>query len=192
MDSNLDEVKQLLVKLAAIANQLDARNAAAVQRIESSASALDQGRQRFNVGVEQFVGQAVRLVGEQAHDVVVQGTGQAVHQFNAELQQSAAGAKSSAEMMREQHKVLARTQSLLVWKGLIALTVGSLLAAGGSSYLVWKNMRELERAEFGADILHATQSGSLTRCGKDNALCVKVGKTPKRAGTQGEYLILED
>ncbi|SDQ86842.1 hypothetical protein [Pseudoxanthomonas sp. CF125] len=192
MDSNLEEVKKLLVKLAAIANQIDARSVEAVRRIEGSAAALDQGRQRFNASAEQFVGQAVRSIGEQAHDVIVQGTGQAVRQFNAQLQQSAASAKSSAETMREQHNLLARAQSMLVWKGLIALIIGSLLAAGGSSYLVWKNMRELKRAEFGADILHATQSGSLTRCGKDNALCAKVGKSPKRAGMQGEYLLLED
>ena len=191
MDSNLDEVKQLLVKLAAIANHLDARNVEAVQRIENSAATLDQGRQRFNIGVEQLVGQTVQLLGDQAHHVIEQGAGKAVYQFNTQLQQSAASAKASAELMRDQQQVLARAQNTLVWKGLIALIIGSLLAAGGSSYLVWKNMQALKRAEFGAEILRATQLGNLTRCGKD-ALCVKVGKNPKRAGARGEYLVVED
>jgi type IV secretion system protein VirB8 len=125
-------------------------------------------------------------------EVIVQGAGRAVYHFNTQLQQVAADAKSSAETMQEQQKIVARAQSMLVWKGLIALTIGSLLAAGGSSYLVWKNAQELRQAEFDVDILHATRSGSLTRCGEHNSLCVRVGKSPKRTGAQGEYLMLED
>jgi hypothetical protein len=162
-----------------------------VERIEKSAALLDQGRQRFNVGVEQFVAQTVQLLGDQAHHVIEQGAGKAVYQFNTQLQQTAASAKVSADLMGHEHQRLARGQNALVWKGFTALIVGSLLAAGGSSFLVWKNMRALERAEFGSGILHATQTGNLTRCGKD-ALCVKVGKDPKRAGANGEYLIVED
>lgn len=193
MDSdNLDEVKQLLIKLAAIANQIDARNLDALRRIEASAGALDQGMQRFDTGAQHFVNQAVRLVGAQAHDVIAQGAGQAVDQFNTQLQQSAGRAKWAAETMGEQRRLLTQAQRMLVWKGLIALIIGSLLAAGGSSYLAWMSMREIKHAEFGADILRATQSGSLTRCGKNNALCVRVGKNPARVGAQGEYLLLEE
>jgi hypothetical protein len=76
---------------------------------------------------------------------------------------------------------------MLVWKGLGALIVGSLLAVGGSGYFAWKGMRQIEQAQFGADILRATQNGRLTRCGKD--LCVKLGKHPRHY--DGNYVLLQ-
>ncbi len=187
----IEEVKQLLIKLAVIANQIDARSADALQRIEASAGALDKGVHRLDAGVERFARQIMQAIGEQAHDVIAQGGGRAVDQFNTQLQQSAGNAKWAAEKMAEQRSLLTRAQNTLVWKGLIALTLGSLLAAGGSGYLAWKNTREIRQTEFATDILRATRTGALTRCGADNALCVRVGSKPKRVGAQAEYVILE-
>src|SRR3546814_1215764 len=90
--------------------------------------------------------------------------------------------------MDEQGKRLARMQGGLVWKPLVALTIGSLLAAGRSGYIAWKSMHEVRRAEFGQDILQATHTGVLTRCG--DALCAKVGEQALRYGSHEEYVLL--
>src|SRR3546814_16542301 len=49
-------------------------------------------------------------------------------------------------------------------------------------------MHEVRRAEFGQDILQATQSGVLTRSG--DALCAKVGEQAMRYGSNEEYVLL--
>ena len=79
---------------------------------------------------------------------------------------------------------------MLVWNGLIALLVGSLLAAGGAAWIARDSMQKVAQAHFGQDILQAAQSGAITRCG--DLLCAKVGKKLQRYGKEGEYLLLQE
>jgi hypothetical protein len=185
----LDKLKQSLLKLATIANQLDARSAQAVQQIETCREALDQGMHRLESGATRLAGDALRIVREQAAQMVAQGTAQALGELDVHLQAGVQTARRAALDMDDQRKQLARAQGGLVWKALVALTIGSLLAAGGSGYIAWKSMRDIQRAEFGQDILHATRNGMLTRCGDD--LCAKVGRQATRYGSDGEYVLLE-
>lgn len=184
----IDALKQSLLKLATIANQLDARSMRAVQQVEASTESLDQGMQRLESGATRLASEALQVIGEQARQTVAQGTAQAMGELDAQLQAGIQAAQRAALDMDEQRKRLARAQGGLVWKALVALTIGSLLAAGGSGYIAWKSMREIRRAEFGQDILQATRSGVLTRCG--DALCAKVGGQPERYGSDGEYVLL--
>jgi len=65
---NIDDVKQLLVKLAVIAEQLDTRSRGALQRIDTSATALDRSAQRWTEGGEDFSRKALETIGAQARD----------------------------------------------------------------------------------------------------------------------------
>lgn len=184
----LDALKQSLLKLATIANHLDARNAQAVQQVEASTESLDRSMHRLESGAKRLADEALQVIGEQARQTVAQGAAQAMSELDAQLQAGIQAAQRAVLDMDEQRKRLARAQGGLVWKALVALAIGSLLAAGGSGYIAWKNMREVRRAEFGQDILQATQSGVLTRCG--DALCAKVGKQAVRYGSDEEYVLL--
>ena len=184
----LDAFKQSLLKLATIANHLDARNAQAVQQVEASTESLDRSMHRLESGAKRLADEALQVIGEQARQTVAQGAAQAMSELDAQLQAGIQAAQRAVLDMDEQRKRLARAQGGLVWKALVALAIGSLLAAGGSGYIAWKNMREVRRAEFGQDILQATQSGVLTRCG--DALCAKVGKQAVRYGSDEEYVLL--
>lgn len=167
-----EEMKWLDADLALIAQQLKEDHQHAAQQLR------------------QNVGQLLRTIETQAQGVIARAAEQAVRQCSAQLQDSAQKADWAAQALADQRKLLTKAQQSTVYLNLAALLVGTVLAAGGSSYLVWKNMRELKRAEFGADILRATQSGSLTRCGE--ALCVKVGQHAKPYGKSREYFLLEE
>lgn len=184
----LDALKQSLIKLATIANQLDTRSARAVERVEASTDALDQGMHRLESGATRLAGEALQMVGQQARQAITQGTAQALGELDKQLQASIQAAQRAALDMDQQRKRLARAQGGLVWKALVALAIGSLLAAGGSGYIAWKSMQDVQRADFGQDILQATRTGMLTRCG--DALCAKVGKEAVRYGSEGEYVLL--
>ncbi|MDL9998358.1 hypothetical protein QTI24_07100 [Variovorax sp. J22P240] len=189
---NIESVQQLLVKLAHIASQIEARSADAMRRIEATTGAMHQGVERLDGGVERFTQQATQAISHGSQAAVAQGAHQALERFNQELEQSTGRAKWAADALGEQRRSLALAQRGLIWKGLIALTIGSLLAASGSAFVAWQSMREIRKAEFGTSILRATRSGALSVCGEERALCVKVGPRPRRAAGRGEYLLVEE
>jgi len=187
---DIDELKQQLLQMATITSWLDDRSEQAVQRVEASTEALDEGLRRLDSHSEQFVEEVTRLIGEHVHQAVLQGASKAVGEFDKQLQSSTRAAQWAAQAMDEQRKGLSIVQHALVWKGLLALFIGALLAVGGAGFVVWDSMREIKTAQFDQDILHATQTGALTRCGE--ALCVKVGKQIKRYGNDGDYVLLSE
>ncbi len=185
---DIDELKQQLLQMATITSWLDERSEQALQRVDASTDALNKGLHRLTTHSEQFVEDVTRLIGQQVHQAVAQGASQAVSEFDKQLQSSTRAAQWAAQTMHEQRMSLSIAQRALVWKGLLALFIGAVLATGGAGFVVWDSMRQIKNATFDQDILHATQVGSITRCG--DALCVKVGKHPKSYGNYGDYVLL--
>jgi hypothetical protein len=187
---DVDAVRQALTKLMAIADRLETRNAQTVQRIEAATVALDQGVGRLDGSGERFAQSALQVIGSNAQQAVTQGAGQALGEFRQQLQQSVDIARSASRAMNEQQRGLATARRSLVWNGLIALLVGSALAAGSAAWMARGSMQQIAQAHFSQDILQATQSGTITRCG--DSLCAKVGRKPQRYGKDGQYLLLQE
>ncbi len=187
---DVDAVRQALAKLMAIADRLETRNAQTVQRIEAATVALDRGVGRLDGSGERFAQSALQVIASSTQQTVAQGAGQALSEFRQQLQQSADVARSAARVMGEQQRGLITARRSLVWNGLIALLVGSLLAAGAAGWMVRASMQQMARAQFSQDILQATQRGAITRCG--DALCMKAGRKPQRYGKDGQYLLLQE
>jgi hypothetical protein len=187
---DFDALKNLLGQMATVAQELDRRSAQALQHIENAAVNLHQGVTRLDSGGERFAKTALGVIGSEAKQTITQGTGQAVGEIQQQLRQATQAVHSSAQEMETQRKGLNTARRSMLWNGLGALLIGSVLAAGGAGYFAWKSMQDIAQARFGKDILQATQSGSITRCG--DALCVKTGKKPQRYGQNGEYLLLQE
>ncbi|MDR7136103.1 hypothetical protein J2X06_003321 [Lysobacter niastensis] len=188
---NVETLKQTVVQVSTIVERLEARSAQAVQLLGGGVAVLEQGARRLNEGGERFAETALQAIRAQAHEAVVQGSGRAVGELQQQLQRSSDTAKWAADALAEQRRLLTAAQSTLIWKGLIALGMGSMLAAMGCGFYAWRTLRDVREAEFPRDILRATQSGVLVPCG-DGALCIKVGAKPKRAGKDGEYVVLTE
>lgn len=189
MSDNVEQVQQALVKLLAIADRLDTRNQQSVQRIDAAAGAMEQAVGRLDQGSEHFARQALQLIGADARHAMAGGAGQAVKEFQHQLQQAANSVQWASQAMDEQRKGMAAARRSLVWSGALALLMGSLLAAGAAIWVAHRSMQEVAQARFGQDILQATGSGALTRCG--DSLCARVGKRPQRYGKDGEYVLLQ-
>lgn len=186
----VDAVRQALIKLMAIADRLETRNMQTVERIEAASVALGQGVERLDGSGERFARSALQVIGNDAQQAVAQGAAQALAEFRRQLQQSADSAQSAAHMMDQQSRGLTTARRTLVWNGMIALLVGSLLAACGAGWVAHRSMQEMAQAHFRQDILQATQRGAITRCG--DALCARVGKKSRRYGKDGQYLLLQE
>lgn len=180
---------QAATQMATVIERMETRSHQALQQVESGVAALDHSARHLNGTGEKFASDALRVIGEQTHQTLGQSVARAANEFEQHLQQCANKAKLAAEALAEQRRLLTAAQTALVWKGLAALLIGSVLAAAGCGFFAWHSLREVKNAEFGKDILRATQTGVLTPCG-DGALCVKVGRKPQRAGKDGEYVVL--
>ncbi len=187
---DVESVGQALIRLMAIADRLESRNAQTVQRIESAVAALDQGVLRLNAGGERFANTALQQIGSNVQQTVNQGAGQALGDFRQQLQRSAGTVQAAADAMDVQRKGLTAARRTLVWNGLVALLIGSLLSVGAAAWVVHRSTQELAQAHFAQDILRATQRGAINRCG--DLLCARVGTKPKRFGKDGQYVLLED
>lgn len=184
---NLDDVKQLLVKLAVIAEQIDARSQAALARIEASAATLDRSTGHWDASADTFSRQALHAIAIEAHDCVADGTRKALAPLEARLKQGADAATWAADALAEQRKLLTREQQGLMRGGLLALLAGSLLAVGAAGYVAWRNARS---ATLQDQVGMAMRSGALAHCPQSATLCVRVGSSSRRAGRHGEYLIV--
>lgn len=183
---DLEFASQTLAKLLAIADRLVARNVQTLQRLEAATTALDQGVSRLDAGGERFADNALRLIASNAQQCMGQGAGEALAALQEQLQKSADVARRLASALAQQRQRV-RT---LVWSGLIALLLGSLLAAGGAAWVAHRSMQDIAQAHFGQDLLQATHRGAITRCG--DVLCMKVGKQPRRYGDTGQYVLLQE
>lgn len=187
--TDMEAAKQTLVKLMAIADRLDARNLKTAQQLETAVAAMDQGAARLGQGADAFAQRALQLIGTGAQQSIVQGTEQAAAQVRHQLKHTADNAQAAAQAMEREARLLNGARRGLVWNGLLALLVGSVLAAGGAAWIAHKSMQEVAQANFAKDILEATHSGAITRCGE--RLCARVGKAPQRYGAKGEYVFLQ-
>lgn len=185
---HIDEVKQMLVKLAVIAEQLDARSRGALQRIETNATALDRSAQRWTDGADAFSRKVLEAIGSQARESIASATRQALGPADTQLRQSADAAKWAADALAEQRKLLTRAQGSLLRNGLLALLAGTVLAVAGSGWIAWHNMH---RATLGDDVLQAVRSGALVRCPDSPSLCARIGAQPRRSGDRGQYLVVQ-
>lgn len=184
-----DELKRVLLRLVALADRMEQRDTQVIQHLAQRASELQRAAHGVSDGGQQFARNALDVLRSQGRDAVQAGVDEAVEQCHRKLTETAACASRTSDEVRASATALRRQRNVWLWAAPLALIVGAALAAGGSSYLVWKNMAELKRADFGRDILHATQSGTLTRCG--DALCARIGEKPKRYGRKGEYVLLQ-
>lgn len=185
-----EATRQLTLKLLAIADRMEQRDARFADQLRQHVTDLQRATQAVSGGGQQFARDALEALRSQVRDAVAGSIAEAAEASRQQLESTARVAARSAQEVNEATLALRRQRNAWLWTGPLVLAIGALMTAGGSSYLVWKNMAELKRASFGQDILRATESGALTRCG--DALCAKVGATPRRYGRQGEYLLLQD
>ncbi|MBX9403374.1 hypothetical protein K4L06_18835 [Lysobacter sp. BMK333-48F3] len=181
------DLKRLAADLAIFAQHLQEQSERAVQHVDRSADELQRTAQGMGAGAELLGQQIAQAVRAQTQEAIGRGAEQTFAPIGAQLRESAETAQRAAQALEEQRKSLLRSQQHLLYKGVVALLVGSVLAVGASVYFARKSMREIERAKFGADILEASRTGALTRC--DGKLCARVGK---RWGTKGDYVLLEE
>lgn len=183
---DFEELKQLVLKLAAIAERLDERSENAVTRVEHSSDALSRSATGLHTDSERFVRQALQAIEAQAGNMLERGVGQAVDRCNARLQGTTDAAATTARELDALRQALQRERRSWIWRGTAALLAGSILAIGASSYWSLKSQEEIERNQVEAALLRAYNQADVTLC-EDGRLCANVEDDSRRHGDQRQY-----
>ncbi|TDK23314.1 hypothetical protein E2F46_10295 [Luteimonas aestuarii] len=174
-----EELKQLTVRLGALVQELERQHLASTQRLVQTAQALD-------ASMRQAREELTTAIRTEARAATAQGTAEAADAFSRAMEDAMHAARHTAEELRIESERLRQDRLFWVAIALTALAVGSLLTAGGSSYVVWKNRQTMERIEYQLELQRLAASGVLVRCGDD--LCVRIGSKPQRL--DDEYVVL--
>ena len=182
-------LQDLALKLSAVADMLDQRSQLAMQAAAQSGQQLQYVAQGLNQQGQQMADSVVAAISANAKQSIEQGAAESLQQLRQQLRQASESAARSAKLISDQAQALQSSQKQILWKASLALLVGSLLAAGGTAFIAWRSLHQFKRADFAEDVLEATRSGAITRCG--DALCARVGEKPSKFGPKGEYVLLE-
>lgn len=186
---NQSALQDLALKLSAVADMLDQRSQLAMQAAAQGGQQLQYVAQGFSQQGQQMADSVVAAISANARQSIEQGTAESLEQLKKQLRQASESAAQSAKLINDQAEALKKGQKQILWKASLALLVGSLLAAGGTAFIAWRSLQQFKRADFAEDVLEATRSGAITRCG--DALCARVGEKPSKFGPKGEYVLLE-
>lgn len=182
----MDREQELLKQLAAVAEMINMRNEQASGRMSSAAVALGRNAQELSASGDRLSREVLRTLGAQSAQTISQAAAHALAALDQQLQQAARNAQLLDRELAAQRSRIRMT----IIGALSALSVGAILAVGGSIYVVRDRMRALDNVSFGEDIHRATQVGAINRC--DGKLCVRVGQKPKPFKQNPDYVLIGD
>lgn len=184
--AGIDDLKELVIRLAVIAERLDARSEAAVQRIERTGTAMDQGAGQLAASGAAFARQALQALDAQAGEVLRHGLAQAMGQCEAGMREASRHAAATAHELAQAREALRRERRRTLWLGSGALLVGAVLAVGASLYAATASHRQVQADRAEARLLRAVNRADLTLCGE--RLCANVERDGGGVGARGRYL----
>lgn len=183
------ETKRLALQLAAVVDALERRSADAVGAIDDARLSVRRAVDDLGGRGQQLVAEVARHAQAETRTAADRALSESLGAFKAQLEAAARSAVSGAEALQREREMLARQQRSAFWIGSVALAIGALAVAGGSAWWVMQQRAEVAKLEFARELHEASARGALVPCGGN--LCARVGESPRRAGRNGEYLVVE-
>jgi FtsZ-binding cell division protein ZapB len=183
------ETKRLALQLAAVVDALERHSIDAVGAIDDSRIALKRAVDELGSRGNQIVTEVSRHAQAETRAAAERALSESLAGFKAQLDAAARSAVNGAEALQRERERLAKQQRSAFWVGSVALLLGALAVVGGSTWWVMQQRTEVARLEFARALHEASARGALVPCG--DTLCARVGDSPRRAGRNGEYLVVE-
>jgi len=181
-EPSLNTTQELLKQLNTVTQLINARNEQTTKLIDASTNALDKSVQQLTDNGEHLLD----TIRAQSGQALLDGVGPAIDSLQRQLQ-STMGLVSKLDQALVEHR---HGVHGLIRNALIVLALGALAVAGGASYVAYDRYHAIENAQFGQDLLHATSSGAISRCG--GKLCARLGKKSERYSQNPDYVLIDD
>lgn len=168
---------------------LERRSVDAVNAIDDGRLALTRAVDDLGARGGQLVAEVSRQAQAETRSAAERALSESLAAFKSQLEAAARSAVNGAEALQREREALAKQQRSAFWVGSVALALGALVVAGGSTWWVTQQRAEVAKLDFARELHEATARGALVPCGE--SLCARVGESPRRAGRNGEYLVIE-
>lgn len=156
------------------------------QRLMELAATLGHSAQRLERGGQQFGEQALQILRNDSSAVLTHSANDAIASLRAQAEAITAKLSWIAQAADEQTRQLTRAQTTMAWKAAIALGVGALTLAGGSTAWAWRQKEEAARYGIDAELGRRITQADIIRCGE--GLCANVDLRAQRIGDRKQYL----
>ena len=183
------ELKTLALRMAAVVDALETRSDEAAAGMSGARAHLDEAVQRLGqrgAMLLQEVSTGEQSATRSAAEAALQPPTAAL---KAQLETALHRLQDSTQQLANERATLARQQRSVVWIGGGAIVLGALMVVGASAAWVALKREELAQLEFAEQVHAATAAGALVPCG--DRLCARVGATPRRAGANDEFLVVD-
>lgn len=183
------DLEVLVEKMGAVAVYLQQCAQEVSSSVSENQQQLDQAAQGFDDKTSQLSSAAVHEISQQTMQAVAQGLNEANNEYNARLKNAGESANQAIYHLNQSVQALERGQKSLIWKAGLALVVGAVLAVIGLGTYGWRQAKQIQANNYTAAIAKAVQNGQIASCGEN--LCAKVGKNPRKAGANAEYMVIQ-
>lgn len=180
-----EQLQELALRLSAFTETLTRQAERLLQESQQNTRALQDTARHFAGQSGHISQQLVQAVAQQTRSAIDQGAKDGLLPANEALRRAGQDARQATAGLSQVLDDIRRAQRGMAWKAGAVLIVGCLLAITGSGYAIWQARQTMAQASFTQELLDATQSGALTRCGE--TLCARVDAKARRFGTKGEF-----
>ncbi|MDO5692736.1 MAG: hypothetical protein Q4G70_09690 [Pseudomonadota bacterium] len=184
---NSHDLQALTLQLSAVSDHLKQASSAAVAHSEQAAQRLGQAGQRLAADTSLAAQKVVQAVQQEAQTALSTGLAQPLSVCEQKLQDSARQIAQAAASLQAMQQQAIQVQRLWFWKVGVLVFGACLLAVLASTWMVWRNTRDLQRIDYNRKVLTAISAGDLNLCGKE--LCARVtAKTAPVQTPQGYFV----
>lgn len=170
--------EKLLAQAAVLLQYQQEQHQASLAEMRNAGTALTEGAQSLARDL-------VNTIGIQGRQALHDGLGDAAGRFRQQLDGSVAQTREAVAALAGGARRASAAQTSLVWKGMLALLVGSTLAVAGSWLFARTQLKQVERQRMEARYLEAFNRADVVLCGEN--LCANIDTSAPAHGADGRY-----
>jgi hypothetical protein len=152
---------------------------------QASLAQLRQAGAAVGEGSQSLARDVVKTIETQGRHALRDGLDDAVGHFRQQLDGSLAETRSVLSTLADNAARASTVQTSLVWKGLVALLIGSVLAVAGTWAYARAQLKQIERQRMEARYLEAFNRADVVLCGED--LCANIDPSVPAQGADRRY-----
>ena len=94
-----------------------------------------------------------------------------------------------SDTLKGERSAVGGRMRVMGWKSMIAIGAAAFLALAGSGFVLWNNIKRIERTQVEAEVLDALRHVAITSC--DGRPCVKLEDSQARWTKNQDYILVD-
>lgn len=175
METQIDEVRALAVKLAAVTDRIEGRLVQVSEANSAASQAMVLAARQAGQVADDLTRNALAQFQAIARQAATEGLRGAAGGYEQGLGASAQRVADAAAQLETRMHRLSATLWAMAWKAFAAISLASLVVIGVAGYVAWQAQMRMNEAQWFEEINAARATGKLARC-PEGGLCVMASK----------------